>query len=368
MGHQVKFRRSGFFAAVLACCFLLATLVSSSQHAQAKKPISKSGLLEAVKLNGLSTQELIERVQQRGVNFQLTEQDVAEFQAAGARPELIEAVRANYRPEAPPDGGGRPNGGGSPNGGGRSNTRNKVPAGAPLSQNEVVTLLQSGVGSARVEQMVETRGVDFSLTPAITKRIKDAGGSTSLIGMIAERATSSPAADRPNTARSTAPDYDELTDQATSALGANNAAHAVTLLQQAIKLNPAPPTAYALLGYAELYLYRNINAAEMPMRAAVEHGGAAVFLVYHDHDGLFRQYCTGSFFVTKTNMTFKADNGVHTFEANKPDVKEIKLNNLIGKELGAFHVRVAQKNYNFAPKTTNRAEANLIINLFQAYR
>jgi len=44
---------------VLASSFLLVMLASSPQHAQAKKPISKSGLLEAFRLNGLSTQELI---------------------------------------------------------------------------------------------------------------------------------------------------------------------------------------------------------------------------------------------------------------------------------------------------------------------
>jgi hypothetical protein len=362
MGHEGKFRRSGFFAAVLASSFLLVMLASSPQHAQAKKPISKSGLLEAVRLNGLSTQELIERVRQRGVSFQLTSQDEADLREAGARPELIEAVRASYRPEGPPDAGG-----GKPIGGGRSNPGYRVPTGAPLSQNEVVTLLQSGVGSSRVEQMVETRGVDFALTPVITRKIKDAGGSTALIGMIAERATASPGPDRPNVARPAAPDYDELTDQATTALRANNAAYAVNLLQQAIKMNPAPPTAYALLGYAELYGYRNIAQAELPMRAAIEHGGAAVFRVYHDHDGFFKQYCTGSFFVTRTNMTFKADNGAHTFEANKSDVKEVKLNGFVGSEHGAFHIKVGQKNYNFAPATTNKAEANLIINLVQAY-
>jgi len=364
MGNQVKFRRNGFIAAVAGSLFLV-MLASTSELAQVKKPISKNGLLEAVRLNGLSTQELIERVQQRGVSFQLTDQDTEELRQAGARPELIDAVRANYRPETTTDAGGGKNPGSK-----HANPGYNVPAGAPLSQNEVITLLQSGVGSPRVEQMVETRGVDFSLTPALTRKIKEAGGSTSLIGLITERSMSRPATnERTNTniSRPAAPDYDELTDQATTALRANNAASAVSLLQQAIKMNPTPPTAYALLGYAELYGYRNISQAEMPMRAAVEHGGSAVFRVYHDHDGFFKTYCIGSFFVTRTNMTFKADNGVHTFEANKPDVKEIKMNGFVGSEYGAFHIKVGQKNYNFAPATTNKGEANLIINLVQGY-
>src|SRR5215469_15536727 len=84
---------------VLAVIATVISVVVAGGSLQAKKPISKKGLLEAIRLNGLSTSELIERIQDRGVSFQLTDDDARDFQQAGARPELIEAVKANYRAE-----------------------------------------------------------------------------------------------------------------------------------------------------------------------------------------------------------------------------------------------------------------------------
>ena len=355
-----------FTKGLLTVCLLssFAAGVVAAGVLQAKKPVSKNGLLEAIRLNGLSTAELIERIQERGVNFQMTDDDARDFQQAGARPELIEAVKANYRADASP--GSRPN---PPRNNGTDFT---VPAGAPLSQNEVVTLLQSGVASARVEKIVEARGIDFTLTPQITTRIKSAGGSSALIGVIAEKSMSRSEPSRPAVKVPAGPDYDDVIDQATSALGARNWAYGINLLQRGIQMNPARPTAYALLEYAELYGNRNIMTASSAARAAIERGGRAVFRVYHDHDGSFNSYCTGSFFVSKEGVTFKADNGAHTFEAKSPDIREAKLNGFVGIKYNAFHVKVGDasknKNYNFAPATASKDEANLIVGLMAGYR
>jgi hypothetical protein len=352
---------------LLIACLLTAFAagVVAGVGLQTKKPISKNGLLEAIRLNGLSTAELVERIQERGVSFQMTDDDVRDLQQAGARPELIEAVKANYRPGAS-SGSSRPD---TPR---INGTDFNVPAGSPLSQNEVVTLLQSGVASARVEKIVETRGVDFTLTPQITNRIKSAGGSSALIGVIAEKSMSRSEPSRPAARVPAGPDYDELVDQATSALGARNWSYGINLLQRGIQMNPARPTAYALLEYAELYGNRNIMTASSAARAAIERGGSAVFRVYHDHDGNFNSYCTGSFFVSKEGVTFKADNGAHTFEAKSADMREAKLNGFVGIKYSAFHVKVGDasknKNYNFAPATTSKDEANLIVGLMAGYR
>lgn len=348
--------------------WLLAVVVTAGLAGGAvdgKKPITKKGLLEAIRLNGLSTSELIERVQDRGVNFQMTDDDVRDFQQAGARPELIEAARTNYRPEGtPPDVRRNPP---------RNNGNDaSVPAGPPLSQNEVVTLLQSGVASPRVEKLVEARGVDFALTPQITSRIKSAGGTSALIGVIAEKSMSTSEAPRSAARLAPGPDYDELIDQATTALGASNWAYGIALLQRGIQMNPAKPTAYALLEYAELYGNRNVVTAAAAARSAIERGGRAVFRVYHDHDGNFNSYCTGSFFVSKEGVTFKADNGAHTFEARSQDIREFKLNGFVGIKYNAFHVKVGDanksKNYNFSPATARKDEANLIVGLIAGFR
>jgi hypothetical protein len=339
---------------------------------QAKKPYDKDTLLRVVKLNAVATSEIIQRVEQRGVGFQLTSAVEAEFRAAGARPELIEAMRANYRAAAQPPASttaSRPASSSTP--------ANSVPAGPPLSKSEILTLLQGGVPSDRIEQYVEVRGVNFAATPETVAEIKAAGGSRSLLGVISEKAmTNSSAASSTRPAsmsdRNSGPDYDDLTGQATAAIQASDTQGAIELLQDAIRLDTSQPTAYALLGFVQLYGNHDIQAAERAMRAAIERNGGAAFRVYHDHDGFFQQWCQGSFFVTKSGMTFKADDGNHTFEALDANVKEAKLNSIVGAQVGAFHVKVNQggkdKNYNFAPATTNKAESNLIIRLIQGYQ
>ena len=292
--EQLKQVSLGF---VLLAAVLLLFPVTSS--AQAKKPITRDGLVKAVRINGLSTAELVQQVQTRGVSFRMTPDAEAELRAAGARPEVIAAARANYRPGAvvASSGGRRP--------------------------------------------------------PAGTARPPARGG----------------------------PDYDDLTDQATAAYDARDVSRATQLLRQAIQLSPQQPRAYQLLGFTQLYLQSNLSEAEKNMRRAIELGGSAAFRVFHDHlNGTFNQTCAGTLFITRTNITFRADDGRDTFEAADGLIKEIKTNKVSGgafgvllgnKNLGAFHIKVRfgsdSKNYNFAPLTNKKAESELIISLVKAY-
>lgn len=343
-----------------------AGLFNVSAGAQSKKPITRSGLLQAVKLNGLTTEELVSHVRQRGVDFKLTANDEQEFRGAGAQPELLATVRENYRPATAttsptPTRPSRP----APAG---------VPAGPPLSKAEIVTMLQGGLASARVEQFVEVRGVSFTLTPDITREITAAGGTRSLLGAITEKATTAShgAATPSSPSASAAPDYDDYVEQATAMLTANDAAGAARVCQLAIRQDTSRPTAYQLLGIAQLYGFQDILSAERSMRAAIERGGAAVFRAYHDHDGFFNSWCQGAMFVSKTGVTYRADNGTHTFAANDNQIKETGINGFVGSQYGAFHIKVFQdakksKTYNFAPATTKRAESDLILKLIKGY-
>lgn len=63
-----------------------------------KPPITQSGLLDALRIGGLSPKALIQEIKSRGVGFELTGPVEAELRAAGAKPAVIDAVRANYRP------------------------------------------------------------------------------------------------------------------------------------------------------------------------------------------------------------------------------------------------------------------------------
>lgn len=375
-----KVRRTLFTkACALALASLAAAALLVSAHAQAKKPISRQGLVNAVKINGLSTAELVGEIQKRGVAFEMTADAEQELRSVGARPEVIDAARANYRAATVASGQPART---SPTP--RVNTGASVPAGDPLSKSEIITMLQGGIPSSRVEQFVEVRGVTFAVTPQITSEIKAAGGDRSLIGAITEKSQTQAASntggytDSPfgsngnNNAANSAPDYDDYMDKVSSAWSAQDWNSAINSAQQAAQLDPARPQAYQYLGTMLLYARGDFQGAEQAMRAAIERGGSAAFIVYHDHTGNFSNYCQGTFFVTKVGVSFKADNGVDTFETADSNIKEAKTNGWVGSELGAFHIKPIQQingrnNFNFAPNTRNKAEAQMIIRLITGY-
>jgi hypothetical protein len=369
--------RVSFVAFCVACAALIFTGAASTQT---KKPITKQGLVNAVKINGLTTQELIAQIQRRGVDFEMSASDESDLQSVGARPEVIEAARSNYRPATVA---ARPNTTTTtPPRTTTTTTTGNVPDGPPLSKSEIVTMLQGGISPTRVEQFVEKRGVNFQVTPEIARQIKSAGGTNALGGAITEKSTAevasnnnggdSPFGPASNSSAAGAPDYDDLIDRATSAVSTQDFNGAIRYAQQAAQLDPQQPTAYSILGTVALYYSQNVSTAEQAMRAAIERGGAAAFHVYHDHDGGFGNYCEGSFFVTKTGVSFKANDGRDTFDAEDSNIKEAKVNTFMGSQVGAFHIKPVQKingrdNFNFAPNTRNKIESELIIRLIRGY-
>lgn len=375
-----KVRRALF---TKACAFALTALAAvvllNGARAQTKKPISRTGLVNAVKINGLSTTELVGEIRTRGVAFEMTADAEQELRSVGARPEVIEAARENYRAgttarTTPAHTTPTP----------RTNTGAAIPAGDPLSKSEIVTMLQGGIASSRVEQFVEVRGVNFAVTPQITAEIKSAGGDRSLIGAITEKSqtqsasnntggyTDSPFGSNGNNNANSGPDYDDYMDRVSSAWSAQDWNSAINAAQQAAQLDPTRPQAYQYLGTMLLYSRGDFQGAEQAMRAAIERGGSAAFIVYHDHTGNFSEYCQGTFFITKTGVSFKADNGVDTFETADSNIKEAKTNGFVGSQFGAFHIKPIQQingrnNFNFAPNTRNKAEAQMIIRLISGY-
>jgi hypothetical protein len=380
MSRQGSLKVAKVFVVTLAACAAL--VFSTAARMQAKKPISRQGLVNAVKINGLTTQELVGQIERRGVDFEMTADAEQELQSVGARPEVIEAARTNYRPASAAPAANYTNPPARP-----ANTTPSdanVPDGPPLSKGEIVTMLQGGIAPARVEQFVEKRGVNFQVTPEIAREITSAGGTRSLVGAITEKSTADTASNNTPSnspfgpasnnvpAANSGPDYDDLIDRANASATASDFAGALRYAEQAAQLDPKQPTAYSIIGTLALYYGQNVNLAEQAMRAAIERGGAAAFHVYHDHDGQFTQYCEGSFFVTKTGVSFKANDGRDTFETEDSNIKEVKANALMGAQVGAFHIKPVQpingrNNFNFAPNTRSKAEADLIIRLIKAY-
>jgi hypothetical protein len=54
----------------------------------------------------------------------------------------------------------------------------------PLNEQEVLELLEGGVPSARVSEIVDDRGIDFDFTPEIEQRVRDAGGADDVVAAL----------------------------------------------------------------------------------------------------------------------------------------------------------------------------------------
>src|SRR5215207_5100093 len=94
--RMISMRSRILFVALCVACAAL--VFAGAASTQAKKPITKQGLVNAVKINGLSTRELVAQIERRGVDFEMSTSDESDLQSVGARPEIIEAARSNYRP------------------------------------------------------------------------------------------------------------------------------------------------------------------------------------------------------------------------------------------------------------------------------
>ena len=158
--------------------------------------------------------------------------------------------------------------------------------------------------------------------------------------------------------------YDQMTTDAWNAMLAKDFAKALNLLQQATRNHPDKGTAYSHLGIAYLYGFGDILSAEKSMREALARNDRATLRVHHDHSGTFQYFCYGWLYIGKSEIQFQSDEG-HGFRMNDSEIKEAKLNNLVGAPYSAFHIKTAGENYNLAPGTLKLPETNLILKLIQ---
>src|SRR5258708_22079147 len=71
------------------------TAAATIGQPQAKGPLRKDQLIEALRVGGLAPAEYIQRIRDRGVDFDLTPAIEKELRDAGATSEIIEAIRTN---------------------------------------------------------------------------------------------------------------------------------------------------------------------------------------------------------------------------------------------------------------------------------
>ncbi|MFL6373243.1 MAG: tetratricopeptide repeat protein [Pyrinomonadaceae bacterium] len=339
-------------------------------------PATKDGLVKALKSHQFQTRDFVTLIQSNGVDFVVTPPIEQELVAAGARPQMIAAAKANYRAPVAATRQGTNN---SPRTGNQGATPGKTSKnGTPLSKDALITLLQNGVSDAQVRANVESRGVNFKATAKDKTDVRAAGGSVALANLM-EKSYLNPnesAAGANDVVSGGSNKYNSLIDLAIQQYDIQkNSAAAIETLKQAMALDPAQPRAYQQAGFAYLYGQKNFDLAENYMRQALDHGGSAVFRVTHDH-GMVGNSCEGSLFISKDTVRYESDDNKHTFETADENIKRVKLDKgllstfstALKAKGGAFRFELRtgendSKNYVFTPKTNDDQESKMIIRL-----
>ncbi len=361
--------RAGIFIKAAIACLLLLTVYGNVSAQYRGTAVKKEKLVSVLRSKQLQTREIVAIVKSNGVDFELTPTVETELVGAGARPEVIEAIRGNYRTVVVTKTGGKP----------ATATKSKF-SGNPLTKDAIVTLLENGVTDVQVRKNVQSRGVGFQANSQIINEIKKVGGSIALVNLIASSYVNPNAKNSgaPNTTAVAAPSasdiYDGLIDKAVDFYdNKKDKQGALAALQQAVKLDANNARAYQLLGFMNLYGFSNFVEAERNMRESLARGGSAVFRVFHDHNGLFTETCQGSLYVAKDAVRFESDNNIHTFQTSDSDIQKIKTNSAFKRAFqsksGSFQIVLKSGKdkdgvkYSFSPLTDNITESKMIIGL-----
>lgn len=165
------------------------------------------------------------------------------------------------------------------------------------------------------------------------------------------------------------PDYERRVTDAAS-IGADEPNRAIFRLEHIAAAEPGRPEAYETL--AAIYLRQGdfYQAYEM-FDSAIRNGGKATFSMMHDHtrgnfDAGARATCVGELTIQPGALTFEGADG-HRFATSWAELREAGSNRFFGSRIGGFHVKVTDdrksRNFNLAPRSRDKREANIILDL-----
>jgi tetratricopeptide (TPR) repeat protein len=86
-----------------AACFLIVTAAGNLFAQYKGSPVKKDRLIRVLRSKQLQTADIVAVINRNGVDFPLTSETRRNLIAAGARPEIIQAVSSNLRPSAKND-------------------------------------------------------------------------------------------------------------------------------------------------------------------------------------------------------------------------------------------------------------------------
>lgn len=359
----------------IAGCLLNASSSSIFGQQYEGSPVTKDGLVKVLRSRQFQSRQVVQRINAKGVDFKLDSSNESELVAAGARPDVIEAVRGNYRQAMVASTATK-----KPVAGNSSGNNN------PVKKDKLLAVLKNkSMTNGAILDVVEKNGVDFQTNSAVEKELSVAGASPALITAVKNAYRSDRAVMEPTTtaavSNTSANRYQSLIDGANESYnrdvnanmptGSAGKLQAIQMLTEATQLQPNNPVAYQQLGYMTLYGTSNgFTAAENNFKKAIDLGGSAVLRVYHDHNGVFTDTCNGSLYISKDGVRFESDDNKHTFDAKDDDIKQVKTNSSFVKvfqtKAGSYKIILRNgenKNFNFAPLTGSNDESKMVIRL-----
>jgi formylglycine-generating enzyme required for sulfatase activity len=138
---------------MLILIVFLVVLAEASLPQQANPPLTKDQIMDLVKF-GMNSRDLAKKIQERGFDFEPTDDYLQALRNAGAQEEVIEALRA-ARPK-------------------------------PLTREQVGKLVAGGVPSERAAALVKEHGIDFLADEQYLDTLRVAGGEDTLITALRE--------------------------------------------------------------------------------------------------------------------------------------------------------------------------------------
>lgn len=141
-----------------------------NKQGEKKPPYEKETILKVLRLGGITPKEMIERIEERGVYFELISSTEIELLEAGATPELMRAIRANYRAERDAE---------------RELSQGAAqPTGPPNDFSYIKLLVENGMNPKALLITIKREGVNFMLTRAGEQELRKLGATSEHIAAI----------------------------------------------------------------------------------------------------------------------------------------------------------------------------------------
>lgn len=253
----------------------------------------------------------------------------------------------------------------------------------PLSPNEIIQLLESGVTSERVEELAQQYGITFEATANIAAQLRDAGATERLLDVLREMKPKVPVDEK---AKPLGAETSVLIIEATpggAQVYLDDEPVGRTSSHGRLKLSSLAPGQYevriSLDGYQDheekmdlptqqtLRLVVKLQATPPPpvpepTKKETPHADVtpsegvpppqtqeAAFPVAHDHAKVGVPYCLGWLTVGDQAIRYRAEDSVHDFNFPLRLIKEVKKNDVYMADKGAFRIRLKDgTNYNFS--------------------